>query len=162
MHFCTLCLTIMIARLALPVSPSQFRGGEVMLTPAEIEIYKAAPSLIDWTPRQIRDHPLLGKLLLAEDQSQLPTVLKRTGQTVTIMFHDFPRITCDEEVGTESYRQRGGFAHYLNRFRYIVIPNPADVIPTFNEYRTDLRGNALNEAKFMGGGYVAGLRNRTQ
>jgi hypothetical protein len=129
---------------ALPQSP---RPG-VQLTPAEIEIYKRAQTLIDWTPRQIRDFPLLRKLQPAGSQDQLPMVLERVGQTVTLLLHDFPEIACDEEVFSEVFPdQRYGRLTKLAKFRYIAIPRPMGDFPGFEEYRTDPKGNPLDAGR---------------
>ena len=122
---------------------------EVQLTPAEIEIYKRAYTLIDWSPRQIRDCPFLHKLQPARSQDQLPIILERVGQTVTLLFHDFPQIACDEEVFSEVFPdQRYGTLRKLAKFRYIAIPRPMGDLPGFREYRTDLKGNPLDAARF--------------
>jgi hypothetical protein len=126
-------------------APPQLPKPPLQLTPSEIEIYKGARTLIDWTPSQIRDLPLLRKLRPAESQDQLPMVLERVGQTVTLLFHDFPQVACDEEVFSETYRGRSHMTA-LHKFRYIVIPRPVGDLPAFEEYRTDLKGNPFAAA----------------
>jgi hypothetical protein len=135
------------ARLQQPAAPPQLAKPPLQLTPSEIEIYKRAQTLIDWTPRQIHDCPFLHKLRPAGSQDQLPMVLERVGQTVTLLFHDFPQVACDEEVVSEvlseAYR---GTSHMTapHKFRHIVIPRPVGDLPAFEEYRTDLKGNPLD------------------
>jgi len=120
----------------------------VQLTPAEIEIYKRGRTLIDWSPQQIHDCPFLHKLQPAGSQNQLPMVLEHVGQTVTLLFHDFPQIACDEEVFSEVHPdQRYGTLRNLAEFRYIAIPRPMGDFPGFEEYRTDLKGNPLDAAR---------------
>jgi hypothetical protein len=132
------------ARLQQPVALPQLPESKVQLTPSEMEIYKRAHTLIDWTPRQIHDCPFLHKLRPAASQDQLPMVLERVGQTLTLLFHDFPQVACDEEIVSEApaHARRGTFGRAMDRkFRYIVIPRPMGDFPAFEEYRTDLKGN---------------------
>jgi hypothetical protein len=140
------CVGAVSGGLQQLAAPSQLpEQPKLQLTPAEIEIYKRAKTLIDWTPRQIHDCPFLHKLRPAGNQDQLPMVLERVGQTVTLLFHDFPQVACDEEVFSETYRGRSRTTA-LHRFRYIVIPRPVGDLPAFEEYRTDLKGNPLAAA----------------
>jgi hypothetical protein len=136
--------------------PPQSPKPTVQLTPAEIEIYKRAHTLIDWSRNQIRDCPFLHKLQLAGSQDQLPMILERVGQTLTLLFHDFPQVACDEEVDFQSYPDArlgplGGTK--VLKFRYIVIPRPVGDFPGFDEYRTDLKGNPLDAVR-LGGPFV--------
>ena len=118
--------------------------GELHLAPSEMAIYSKAPTLIDWNSRQVKEN--LHKLRPAENQDQLPMVLGRTGQTVTALLRDFPRVSCDEEVKAVSSQGRVEDSSH-HKFRYIVIPHPEDVVPTFEEYRTDVNGKPLNQEK---------------
>ncbi len=139
------------AGLQQPAAPLQLPKPPLQLTPAEIEIYKRAQTLMDWTPRQIHDCPFLHKLRPAGSQDQLPTVLERVGQAATRLVHDFPRIACDEEVFSETNvrdlraldvtKPRNA---KLRKFRYIVVPRQVGDFPAFEEYRTDLKGNPLD------------------
>jgi hypothetical protein len=70
-------------------------------------------------------------------------VLERVGQTGTLLFHDFPQITCDEEVFSEVHPGMPRSTQ-LHKFRYIVMPRPVGDVPAFEEYRTDLKGNPLD------------------
>jgi len=72
-------------------------------------------------------------------------VLERVGQTVALLFHDFPQVACDEEVFSETYRGRSHMTA-LHKFRYIVLPRPLGDLPAVEEYRTDLKGNPLAAA----------------
>jgi hypothetical protein len=120
---------IVSARLQRPEAAPQLTEPPLQLAPSEIEIYKRAQTLIDWTPRQIHACPFLHNLRPAGSQDQLPMVLERAGQTATLLFHAFPQVSCDEEVGSISNPQDARTAfenvHYTpknRKFRYIVIP----------------------------------------
>ena len=135
------------ARLQQPAAPPQLPEPPLQLTPSEIEIYKRAQTLIDWTPSQIHDCPFLHKLRPTGSQDQLPVVLERVGQTGTLLFHDFPQIACDEEVVSEVFSKalpRMPHIRQLHKFRYIVVPRLGGDVPAFEEYRTDLEGNPLD------------------
>ena len=143
-------------------APPQVLEPRLDLTPLEIEIYKGAPTLIDWTPSQIHHCPILRKLRPTDSQDQLPMVLEHVGQTVTLLFHDFPRIACDEVV-SEAHPAQGVFfapnGNYLpdmsetterQKLRYIVVPWPVGDVPAFEEYRTDLNGKPFDASTFTG------------
>ena len=139
----SICVVVMRPR-QVTASP-QVPGPSLSLTLSEIKIYGRAQTLIAWTPRQIHDCPFLRGLQPAEHQDQLPMVLDRAGQTGNQLFHDFPRIACDENVFTEAtgivVRTKS------HKFRYIVIPQSDGHALAFDEYRTDLKGNPLESSR---------------
>jgi len=85
-----------------PAAPSQASEPEIKITPSETVIYEFARTLIDWTPQQIRDCPSLRKLRPAGSQDQLPMILERAGQTGDTVFRDFPQVSCDEVLTSET------------------------------------------------------------
>ena len=124
------------------------------LSPTEIELYKRAKTLIDWTPQRIESIPLLHKLHPAENQDELPAILERVGKTAVALYHDFPKIACDEEVYSETSLKNpiapgGGMGRNdtVRQFRYIIIPKLAGDIPAFDEYRTDTKGRPVDIAR---------------
>ncbi|HMD86088.1 MAG TPA: hypothetical protein VKO18_15445 [Terriglobia bacterium] len=132
----------MSARLLHPAAPPQLAEPPLRLKPSEIKIYKGAETLIDWTPAQIRNCAFLHKLQPPGSPDQLPALLDRIGQTVTLLFHDFPQIACDETIFSEASPGMP-LVTSLHQFNYIVIPQPGGDAPAFDEYRTDLNGNPL-------------------
>jgi len=142
--------------------PPQAPEPRLDLTAAEIELYKNAPTLIDWTPLQIRHCPYLHKLQDAVSQDQLPMILERVGQTVTDQFHDFPRVTCDEEIsetrpeGRVQYMQDYSAVPVTSdttvsqKLHYIILPRPSSDTPGFEEYRTDVNGNPFDTSSLPG------------
>ena len=64
-----------------------------------------------------------------------------------MVFHDFPQISCDEVVTSET---SAGKSHNTKpqRFRYIVIPRPFGDVGAFEEYRTDPAGNPPTKLNF--------------
>jgi len=138
------------AELQQSAAPPQSAKPPLRLTPAEIEMYKSAQTLIDWTPRQIQDCPFLQRLRAARGQNELVMVLEHVGQAVSLVFHDFPRIACDEEVVSEAFSRtyRGRPSSIgLRKFRYIVTPITVGDFQGFEEYRTDLKGNSVDAAR---------------
>jgi len=72
-------------------------------------------------------------------------VLKRVGQTGSLLFQDFPQVSCDETVLSEV----GSPPKTRNqKFRYIVIPRPVGDVRILDEYRTDPQGNAPEKSNF--------------
>jgi hypothetical protein len=120
------------APLEAPARPSQ-------LSPAEIQIYQWAPTLINWTQKQIDEFPVLHKLRPAAKQTLLPMILDRAGQTGTQAYADFPQIACDETVTSET-KNGAKLETKHQKFRYIVIPRPAGDVRMLEEYRTDPSG----------------------
>jgi len=153
----TVSIGAVSARLQQPAAPPQLAKPPLQLTPSEIEIYKRAQTLIDWTPRQIQDCPFLHKLRPTGSQDQLAMVLERVGQSSTLLFHDFPQIASDEQVFSQTMPLNlratyGGMfrSTQVHKFRYIVMPRPVGDVPAFEEYRTDLKGNPLDASSLSG------------
>lgn len=125
--------------------PPQAPEAEIKLTPAELELYKNAQTLIAWTPSQIHQSPYLHNLRPAQGQDQLPGILERVGQTCARRLVDFLNVTFDEQVvskGSMSY------SRVARDFHYVVVRGPGGDLPAFTEYRTDLKGEPLNAASF--------------
>jgi hypothetical protein len=158
------CLGGLSGGLLQFATPPQVPEPRLELTPSEMEIYKAAQTLIDWTPRQIHHCTFLHKLRPAGSQDQLPMVLERVGQTVALQFHDFPRIACDEVISEtrpgERVDELMGDSPLTEpsetterqkvRLRYIVMPWPVGDVPAFEEYRTSLDGSPLDASSLRG------------
>jgi hypothetical protein len=128
-------------RAQQPAPRGEMPRPSVQLSPAEIELYKRAPTLTHWTPREMRESPFFHKLRPAASQDQLPMVLARVGQTVAALLHDFPEVSCDERVVCDAVP--GAAPPQELEFRYIVVPRPSGDIPGFDEYRTNLGGKPL-------------------
>jgi hypothetical protein len=85
-------------------------------------------------------------------------ILDRVGQTVTLLFHDFRNVSCDEEILSEAHRYAlNSFlpsTSRVGRFQYIILRRPLGDLPGFIEYRTDLKGNhvdvSTNDASLQG------------
>ena len=129
-------------------APAQPPEPTLLLTPSEALLYKFAPTLIGWTPKQIRHCSALHNLRPAANQDQLPMVLERAGQRCALLFHDFLQVSADEEVISASNLRAHDltmptplqYPTRVRKFRYIVIPRPSGDLPGFEEYRTDLKG----------------------
>ena len=135
------------ARPQQPATPPELPQPTAQLTPAEMEIYQRAHTLVDWTTRQIRNCPFLRKLRPARSQDQLSMVLERVGQVVTLLLNDFPRIACDEELVSEvpsDARRRTLSSAKLRKFHYIAVPQSLGDFQGFEEYRTDFKGNRVD------------------
>ena len=113
-------------------------GFTFRLTPEEKVLYDFAPTLITWTPQQIRDFPTLHKLRPAASQDLLPMILDRAGETGAAAFQDFPQVSCDEALVSET---SGSSKARRQKFRYIVLPRPEGDVWFLDEYRTDPEGN---------------------
>jgi len=92
----------MSPKLLHPAASPQLPEPPLRLKPSEIKIYMGAETLIDWTPTQIHNCPFLRELQPPGSPDQLPGLLDRIGQTVTLLIHDFPQIACDETIFSEA------------------------------------------------------------
>ncbi|MGO9274950.1 MAG: hypothetical protein ACLQOO_32760 [Terriglobia bacterium] len=116
----------------------------------ELETYSHARTLMDWTPREIKQAPSFYKLRTGEED-RLPVILKRVGERAAAMIAEFRNIACDEHVYSEwtvgspirTWREMGPneVAHH---FLYIIIPRPVGDPLMFNEYRTNPNGNPID------------------
>jgi hypothetical protein len=106
------------------------------LTPAEFNLYQLAQTVVDWTPKQIKDSPVFHKLQPAANQDQLAEILKRAGKTGELTFQDFPQVACDEDVTSEKSQGRA-VATKHQKFRYIVTLDPSNGVNVLKEYRTN-------------------------
>jgi len=116
----------------------------------ELETYRHAHTLMDWTAREIKDAPELLKLRPAGKEA-LPLILKRVGERAAEMIAEFRNIACDEHVYSEwevgspivTWREMGPneVAHH---FLYIIIPRPAGDPLMFKEYRTNPKGQPID------------------
>jgi hypothetical protein len=155
-------------------APPELSTASIQLSPAEIQLYNHASTLINWSPREIRQCPYLNKLRPAANQAQLARILEGAGRSGDLLLTDFPQISCVEEVRTETELPHGScdedilsspfarspcgttaagadltlreFPPQDRKFRYIVIPRTKGGLPGFEEYRTDLSGSPLGIA----------------
>ncbi|HME01221.1 MAG TPA: hypothetical protein VKM93_28400 [Terriglobia bacterium] len=117
----------------------------------ELETYSHARTLVDWTPREIKQAPSLYKLRPAQEGDRLPVILKNVGERAAAMIAEFRNIACDEKVYSEwtagspfaTWREMGPneVAHH---FLYIIIPRPVGDPLMFKEYRTNPKGNPID------------------
>ncbi len=134
-----------------PAPSSPAAEVPVRLSSGEFEIYSHARTLIDWTPREIKEAPQLSKLRLVEEPGVLPVILKRMGEKASQMIAEFRNIACQEHVYSEwtegspiaTWREMGPneVAHH---FQYIIIPRPPGDPLMFDEYRTNPKGTPIN------------------
>ena len=138
---------------AEPASSSpQSAAPQLHARQEELETYRRAHTLIDWTAREIRDAPDLFKMRPA-GMEELPLILKRVGQSVAEMIAEFRNIACDERVYSEweegspivTWREMGP-NEVTHHFLYIIIPGPAGNPLMFKEYRTNLKGQPIDLA----------------
>ncbi len=127
------------------------------MTAAELKLYEHAKTVLDWSPKRIRELPILHKLHPAKSQAELPGILERTGQAAMAMFADFRQVECDEQVYAETSLGNpgaswGGMGRNATRFnfRYIIIPKRLGPAVAFDEYRTDLHNQPVDMRKLPG------------
>jgi hypothetical protein len=136
--------------------PAFSQGGPrpAPVSSSELEHYKHARTLMDWTPAQVRNSSFLRGVRISTSQNELQTVLLRAGRSVTALIDSFPQISCEEEVTFDASRldprKTYQMLHYPTvdrKFRYIVLPMAGEGLSEFQEYRTDPRGNPIDPSK---------------
>src|ERR1051325_11962338 len=126
--FCFLAALSLLPGLLWPQAPAppaavqphgSITSAEALLelTRSEIELYQKAPTVVDSTPQQIKNSPILHELQLAADQGQLAEILKRARETGELTFQDLPRIACTEAVTSQMGSGKNALVAH-QRFRY--------------------------------------------
>jgi hypothetical protein len=141
--------TLFLAALA-PIAAGTVRARGVEsqphLAPQEAQLHHDAPTLIDWTPEQVRALPELRELEPAESQQELPAILEEVGERVAAFFDDFPNTTCTEEVlsGPCSVGSDKCAVTFEDKFRYLLVARWKEGARLMTEYRTDAKGRPID------------------
>lgn len=153
---------VTIASLSYRPARAQEQEPQPHLTPGELQIYRNARTLIDWTPDEIRAHPELKQLQKAQSQADLPAILTAVGQGVVTFLQNFRNIMCTEKVqgqvcrtmsalsvpsgySEDSFYKKTGCTGFFDRkFRYLMIPHTQVGGILLDEYRTDAKGNTID------------------
>lgn len=147
---------VTVARISPDTVHAQDEGSQPPPTPQEAQIYHDAPSVIDWTPEQIRAHPELRHLQLAESQEELPTILGEVGKRVAAFFDEFPNTTSTEEVvsGPCEIASENCAEAFKAKYHYLLVWRSAEGQRAVTEYRTDRKGRPVDSIKLLGGEYA--------
>jgi hypothetical protein len=126
----------------------------VRVSRKELETYRRARTLVDWTPQEVKECSSFHKLRTDGKEDTLPVILKGVAERATSMSAEFRNISCDEHVYSEwnagspiaTWREMGPneVAHH---FLYLIIPRAAGNPPMFTEYRTDPKGRPIDLAR---------------
>jgi hypothetical protein len=105
-----------------------------------------APTLIDWTPEQVRARRELRGLQSAENQAALPMILREVGDRVAAFFNSFPNTTSTEEVqsGPCSPWRENCAVTFKAKYQYLLIGRNADGQRAMDEYRADKKGRPID------------------
>jgi hypothetical protein len=140
----SIVLAVVFTLAADSFAQTSSTGPILQLTPDEIDLYKNAGTLLDWNTQQVKECSVLQKLQPATNQDQLPKILERVREIEAAFLRDFPQVTCLEDFQSDQWRFSYHYA-VRRKYQYVVIPHPEDVVPTFEEYRTTLKGAPLDE-----------------
>ncbi|MGD1158288.1 MAG: hypothetical protein ABSA41_21045 [Terriglobia bacterium] len=144
---------VTLARISPDTVHAQDEGSQPPPTPQEAQLHHDAPTVMDWTPEQIRARPELQHLQMAEDQAELPAILQEVGKRVARFFDDFPNTTCTEEVLSElcwaAGRECG--VTFEGKFRYLLLARQAEGGQIMTEYRTDAKGRPIDYRRLQPG-----------
>jgi len=170
----SLLLLATLVSFSLSTGRTQEQESQPHLTSNEIQLYKQARTLIDWTPEEIRSRPEFHKLQPADSQRDLPTILQEAGERVQGFISNFRETTCTEQVeaqiwgfipgqnkhdtcvntdssldsitGEGALRSGSNRCHSLfsGKFHYLLLPRLQKGTYVLDEYRTDAKGNAID------------------
>jgi len=145
--FLVLGLSPLLARAPeeLGLQVSQAEKSPSQSSPPEARPDAEAPTLIDWTPEQVRARPELRKLQLAESQQDLPKVLREVGDRVAAFFDSFPNTTSTEEVqsGQCNPEKETCAVTFKARYQYLLIGRTAAGQRAMDEFRADKNGRPI-------------------
>lgn len=136
---------------------------------ASINVKRAAPAqLVDTTGQSyfegahpyleepleplIREIPELKGLKPAEDQNELPVILRGTGQTVEAFFKDIVNVVAHEEIRQELISPKGKTtANRQRSYDYLILIHRDQEPPRLEEYRMNATGNPTEQEGLANG-----------
>jgi len=113
------------------------------LTPEELQVYRKAHTVIDWTPKEIRGRRELKGLQPAGSQGNLAKILQEAGERVAAFIENLPNVTATESIQWQVDHIASKDSS-TEKFRYLLMRRPGGGGQTFEEYRTDPQGNEIN------------------
>lgn len=106
----------------------------------------AHPYLEEPLEQLIREIPELRGLEPAEDQDELPVILRGTGRTVEAFFKDIVSVVAHEEVKQERTNPNGKTtANRQRRYDYLILIDRDEKPPRVDEYRMNANGNPAEQ-----------------
>jgi hypothetical protein len=120
----------------------------------ELAIYAKARTVVDMTGEELRrDFPKeCGDLEFDDNQAELNTLLKITGESVEALFRDIPNTGSKEQVCRERLKNDGGVsASSTQNYFYLVLPGKT---VSWEEIRTDSKGRPLPADSMPGSSFL--------
>ncbi len=112
----------------------------------------AHPYLEEPLEQLIREIPELKGVEPAENQDELPVILRGTGRTVEAFFKDVVNLVAHEEVKQERINGKGKTtANRQRRYDYMILIHRDEKPPRVEEYRTNANGNPAEQDGFADG-----------
>jgi hypothetical protein len=132
------------------------------LTQAEIELYRDARSIVEFSQEElIKAYPELKHVTFDFDQEQLDPLLDDVGKRIESMFHDLPNTASREEV-RQDYSGFSGIERRVvrNTYDYLFLTPTRLETNAWVEVRSDSKGRPIpyeqRRAEFLTSGF-AGL-----
>jgi len=135
-------LLVLILRTTSAQAPAS-QTASPLLTSEEVQVYRKAHTVIDWTPKEIRGRKELKNLQLAENQSGLAKILREVGERVAAFIDSLPNVTATESIQWQM-DSASAKDSASQKFRYLLMRRPGGGGETFEEYRTDPHGNEID------------------
>ena len=108
----------------------------------------------------LRDYSELKGVKPAQDQSELPEILRQVGEKVEAFFHDFSNTSSLEQVNEEYLKRDGKIKDSATlEFQYVCLTSPTPETPGLNEYRMggDSEKRLLSQLMLTSGFIAASL-----
>lgn len=113
---------------------------------------EAHPYLEEPLEQLILEIPELKGLEPAEDQDELPVILRGTGRTVEAFFKDIVTVVAHEEVTEERINgKRKTTASRQQRYDYLILIHRDENPPRVDEYRMSANGNPVQQEGLANG-----------
>jgi len=120
----------------------------------ELAIYAKARTVVDMTVEELRrDYPKeRDDLEFDDNQAELNTLLKKTGESVEALFRDIPNTSSKEQVRRERLKNDGSVDSASTQdYFYLVLPGKTVL---WEEIRTDDKGRLLPAASMPGSSFL--------
>jgi len=112
----------------------------------------AHPYLEEPLEHLIREIPELKGVEPAENQDELPVILRGTGRTVEAFFKDIVNVVAHEEVKQERINRKGKTtANRQRRYDYLILIHRDEEPPRVDEYRMNANGNPAEQEGLANG-----------
>ena len=113
-----------------------------------LSFYAGVHPYLEETLKRLKKHfpELRGVRPPVNAQEMLPTILAHAGMRVGSLFENIVDLTAHEEIGQQVFTAEGRIlGEQKAQYNYLILVNPQQSPPRYEEYRTDLEGNRSDQ-----------------